>query len=60
MQVQGIVTYKLELHEGRILLMHNVFYAPEVRKNLLSIVKCLKLVFNFNFHSTGYDFYLGT
>ena len=55
-QVQGIDTYKLELHEGCILLLHDVLYALEVRQNLLSVIKCLKLGFNFNFYSTGCDF----
>ena len=59
-QVQGIGTYKLELHGGRTLLLQDVLYASEVWQNLLSVVKCLKLGFNFNFHSTSCDFYLRT
>ena len=60
MQVQGIDTYKLELCGGRTLLLHDVLYTPKVRQNQLSIVKLLKLGFNFNFHNTGCDFYLRT
>ena len=59
-QVQGIGTYKLELRGGRTLLLYDVLYALEVRQNFLSVVCFLKLGFNFNFHSTGCDFYLGT
>ena len=59
MQVQGIGTYNMELRGVRTLLLHDVFYAPKVQQNLLSVVKCLKLSFNFNFYSTSCDFYLG-
>ena len=30
MEVLGIGTYKLELHGGRTLLLHDVLYAPEI------------------------------
>ena len=59
-QVQGIGTYKLELHGECTLLLHDVLYATKVWQNLLSVVKCLNLGFNFNFHVTGCDFYLRT
>ena len=60
MQVQGIDTYKLELHRGHTPLLHDILYALEVQQNLLSVAKCLKLGLNFNFHSIGCDLYLGT
>ena len=59
-QVQDIITYKLELCRGCTLLLHDVLYTTKVWQNLLSVIKCLKLNFNFNFHSTGCDFYLWT
>lgn len=55
----GIGTYKLELHGSRTLLLHDIFYALEVRQNLLSVVCLLKLDFTFNFCNTGCDIYLG-
>ena len=37
-------------------ILHDALYGPEVQKNLLSVVKCLQLGFNFNFHSTSLFF----
>ena len=48
-EVLGIGTYKLELRGGRTLLLHDVLYAPEIRRNLLSIVTLLRLGFRFIF-----------
>ena len=48
-EVLGIGTYKLELHCGRTLLLYDVLYAPEIRRNLLSIVTLLRLGFQFIF-----------
>ena len=49
MEVLGIGTYKLELQGGHILLLHDVLYAPEIRRNLLSVVTLLRLGFRFIF-----------
>ena len=51
MEVLGIGTYKLELRGGRILLLHDVLYAPEIRRNLLSIVTLLRFGFRFIFEN---------
>ena len=48
-EVLGIGTYKLELRDGRTLLLHDVLYAIEIRRNLLSIVTLLRLGFPFIF-----------
>ena len=48
-EVLGIGTYKLELQGGRTLLHHDVLYASEIRRNLLSVVTLLKLGFWFIF-----------
>ena len=48
-EVLGIGTYKLELQGGRTLLRHDVLYASEIRRNLLSVVTLLKLGFRFIF-----------
>ena len=46
-EVLGIGTYKLELRGGRTLLLHDVLYALEIRRNLLSVVTLLRLGFRF-------------
>ena len=38
-EAKGIGTCKLTLCGGRILLLHDVLYAPEIRRNLISIRK---------------------
>ena len=48
-EVLGIGTYKLELRGGRTLLLHDVLYAPEIWRNLLSVVTLLRLGFRFIF-----------
>ena len=48
-EVLGIGTYKLELRDGCTLLLHDVLYALEIRRNLLSIVTLLRLGFPFIF-----------
>ena len=49
-EVLGIGTYKLQLHHGRTLLLHDVLYAPGMRQNLLSVNVLLELGFSFSFH----------
>ena len=41
-EVLGIGTYKLELRGGHTLLLHDVLYAPKIRRNLLSVVTLLR------------------
>jgi hypothetical protein len=48
-EVLGIGTYKLDLRGGRTLLLHDVLYAPEIRRNLLSLFVLLRLGFRFVF-----------
>jgi hypothetical protein len=48
-EVLGIGTYKLDLQGGRTLLLHDVLYAPEIRRNLLSLLVLLRLGFRFVF-----------
>ena len=47
--VLGIGTYKLIMRKGRTLYLHGVLYAPEVRRNLVSIVVLVKLGFKIVF-----------
>ena len=59
-EVLGIGTYKLELRGGRTLLLHDVLYAPEIRRNLLSVVTLLRLGFRFIFENNYVLLHLGT
>ena len=59
-EVLGIGTYKLELRGGRTLLLHDVLYAPEIWRNLLSVVTLLRLGFRFIFENNYVLLHLGT
>ena len=48
-EVLGIGTYKLELRGGHTLLLHDVLYALEIRRNIISVVTLLRLGFQFIF-----------
>jgi len=43
--VLGMGTYNLDLRRGCTLLIHDVLYAPDVRRNLLSVNALLRLKF---------------
>jgi transposase InsO family protein len=47
--VLGIGTCKLDLRGGHTLYLHDVLYAPEVRRNLVSVLALLQLGFNIAF-----------
>ena len=47
--VLGIGTCKLLMRMGHTLYLHDVFYAPKVRRNLVSIVVLVKLDFKIIF-----------
>ena len=47
--VKGIGTCKLVLRGGRTLLLHNILYAPSIRRDLVSVLVLLKLGFNWYF-----------
>ena len=48
-EVLGIGTYKLDLRGGRTLLLRDVLYALEIRRNLLFLLVLLRLGFRFIF-----------
>lgn len=48
-EVKGIGTCKLHLRGGRTILLHDVLFAPGIRRNLISVVVLLKLGFSLNF-----------
>ena len=49
--VLGIDTCKLELQGGHTLYLHDVLYAPEVRRNLVSVLVLLELGFSIMFEN---------
>ena len=59
-EVKGIRTCKLELSKGRTLFLHDVLYAPDIRRNLVSMLVLLSLGFNLIFHDSIMELYLGT
>jgi hypothetical protein len=59
MEVVGIGTYKMELWGGCTLLLHDVLYSPEIRRNLFYTVTLIKLGFQFVFDN-DFFIYLGT
>ena len=50
-EVKGIGTCKLNLRGGGTLFLHDVLYAPEIRRNLVSVICLLDLGYNVNFYS---------
>jgi len=58
--VLGMGTYKLYLHEGRTLLIHDVLYAPNIRQNLLSVIALLRLGFLLSFENNGVQIFIRT
>ena len=46
-EVLGIVTFKLEMRRGRTLYLHDVLYAPDIRRNLVSVISKMSLGFSF-------------
>ena len=58
--VKGIGTCKLSLRGGQTLYLHDVLYAPDIRRNLVSVNVLLGLGYNMYFHDKQVDIYLGT
>ena len=60
MEVLRIDTCKLVLRGGKVLLLHDVLYAPEIRRNLVFVFLLIKNGFCLSFHDTGVDLFLKT
>ena len=58
-EVKGIRTCELELRRGGTLFLHDVLYASDIRRNLVSMLILLGLGFNLNFHDSIMELYLG-
>ena len=59
-EVKGEGTCKLELRGGRTLLLHDVLYAPEIRRNLVSVRVLLELGYTLNFSGRILTIYFGS
>ena len=49
-EVKGIGTCKLVMKSGQTLSLHDMLFAPDIRKNLVSILVLIKLDFELLFH----------
>ena len=49
-EAKGIGTCKLTLRGRRILLLHDILYAPEIRRNLIYVLVLLELGYYLTFH----------
>jgi hypothetical protein len=56
--VKGISTCKLNIRDGRTLLLHDVLFAPEIRRNLVSVVLLLRFGFTLSMCSSSIKLYL--
>ena len=59
MDVLGIGTCKLVMRKGHTLYLHDVLYALEVRRNLVSVVVLLQLCFKIVFEKDWVSVFLG-
>ena len=55
--VKGIGTCKLVLQGGNTLILHDVLFAPEIRRNLISVVALLNSGFSLNFFANVVNIY---
>ncbi|XP_059309943.1 uncharacterized protein LOC132061088 [Lycium ferocissimum] len=53
LEVKGIGTCKMDLRGGRSLMLHDVLYAPEIRRNLVSVSVLPDLGFDLKFRCNG-------
>ena len=57
-EAKGIGTCKLTLRGIRILLLLDVLYALEIRRNLVYVPVLLELGYNLNFHGVCLEIFL--
>ena len=57
--MKGIDTCKLDLSTGCTLFLHDVLHAPEIWRNLVSVIVLLSLGFKLHFHDSILELYLG-
>lgn len=59
-KVHDIDTCKLKFHGGHTLLLYDVLFTPDIRRNLVSTIILLKLGFSLNFHGSSLPIYSDT
>ncbi|TXG60589.1 hypothetical protein EZV62_015162 [Acer yangbiense] len=59
-EVKGIGTCKLMMHSGQVLYLHDVLYAPGIRRNLVSVIVLLGLGYELNFYGVCMDIVLNS
>ena len=57
-EVKGIGTCKLVMQSGQTLSLHDVLFAPDIIKNLVSMLVLIKLDFELLFHGQGVDLFI--
>ena len=57
-EVKGIGTCKLVLDNGHTLLLHDVLFAPDIRRNIISVVVLMGLGYLWHFYDSVVDLYL--
>ncbi len=58
-EVKGIGTCRLVMRDGRTLLLHDVLYAPNIRRNLVSVLVLMKMGFQLFFSDNFVKLSLG-
>ena len=51
-EVKGVGTCKLSMRGGRTLILHDVLFAPNIRRNLVSVIVLMQFGYALNFYST--------
>ena len=59
-EIRSIGTCQLLMRGGCTLFLHDVLFASEIRRNLVSVLVLVRFGFNVNFHNNGVDLSLGT
>ena len=59
-EVKGIGTCRLVMRDGRTLLLHDVLYAPSIRRNLVSVIVLMKMGFQLFFSDNFVKLSMGT
>ena len=57
-EVKGIGTCKLVMRSGQTLFLHDMLFAHDIHRNLVSVLVLIKLYFELRFHGQGVDLFL--
>ena len=56
-EVKGVGTCKLVLDNDRTLFLHDVLFAPDIRRNIISVVVLMGLGYLWRFYDSVVDLY---